>query len=101
MKDAMALFAGPHPLYGGVVVGEAYRVDHDKVADVRFDPDRRSTWGRGGTAPMLIDPVQPMRRTARSSPAAADIKRPRSQFRRSPSGPARPSYSIRHVKWRR
>jgi type IV secretion system protein VirD4 len=56
MKDAMALFAGPHPLYGGVVVGEAYRVDQDKVANVRFDPDNRSTWGRGGTAPLLIDP---------------------------------------------
>ena len=56
IKDAMVLFPGPHPVYGGVVVGEAYRVDQDKLANVRFDPANRSTWGRGGTAPLLIDP---------------------------------------------
>ena len=56
MKDAIRFFPGPNPLYGGVVVGEAYRVDQDKVAGLRFDPDDRGTWGRGGTAPLLIDP---------------------------------------------
>jgi type IV secretion system protein VirD4 len=56
MAEARRLFPGPHPAYGGVVVGEAYRVDQDKVAGVRFDPDDRTTWGRGGTAPLLIDP---------------------------------------------
>jgi type IV secretion system protein VirD4 len=56
MRDAVQLFPGPHPVYGGVVVGEAYRVDLDKVAGVRFDPREKSTWGQGGTARLLIDP---------------------------------------------
>jgi type IV secretion system protein VirD4 len=56
MADAMQLFPGPHPGHGGVVVGEAYRVDQDAVAKVRFLPGDKRTWGRGGTAPLLIDP---------------------------------------------
>lgn len=56
MAEARQLFPGPHPAYGGVVVGEAYRVDHDKVAGLRFDPDNRATWGQGGKAPLLVDP---------------------------------------------
>ena len=38
------------------MVGEAYRVDQDKVAGVRFDPGDKTTWGQGGTARLLIDP---------------------------------------------
>ena len=49
-KEALQLFSGPHPAYGGVVVGEAYRVDQDKGAGGRFDPDLESTWGKGGSA---------------------------------------------------
>ena len=56
LADMLKLFPGPHPAYGGIVVGEAYRVDHDKVANVRFDPENRDTWGQGGKAPLLIDP---------------------------------------------
>jgi type IV secretion system protein VirD4 len=56
MAEAMKLFPGPHPTHGGVVVGEAYRVDQDTVAGVRFLPRDPRTWGRGGTAPLLIDP---------------------------------------------
>ena len=56
LADARKLFPGPHPAYGGVVVGECYRVDKDKVAGVRFDPDDPATWGQGGKAPLLIDP---------------------------------------------
>lgn len=56
MEDAMDLFPGPDPRHGGVVVGEAYRVDQDTVAKVRFRPRDRSTWGKGGAAPLLIDP---------------------------------------------
>lgn len=57
MKAAHKLFAGPDPAYGGIVVGEAYRVDEDPVARrTRFSPRDRRTWGRGGTAPLLIDP---------------------------------------------
>lgn len=57
IKDAQKLFPGPDPIHGGVVVGEAYRVDQDRrVAGARFDPHNPKTWGRGGTAPLLIDP---------------------------------------------
>ena len=39
MADARKLFPGPHKLYGGIVVGEAYRVDQDrKVAGMPFAP---------------------------------------------------------------
>ena len=40
---------------GGVVVGEADRVDLGPGAGVDFDPDDRGTWGHGGRAPLLID----------------------------------------------
>jgi type IV secretion system protein VirD4 len=57
ISDAQKLFPGPDPTHGGIVVGEAYRVDQDRrVAGVRFDPHNPKTWGRGGTAPLLIDP---------------------------------------------
>ena len=58
MRDAQKLFPGPDPAYGGIVIGEAYRVDEDRVARTAFDPARRTTWGRGGTAPLLIDPCR-------------------------------------------
>jgi type IV secretion system protein VirD4 len=56
IQEAQRVFPGPAPGYGGVVVGEAYRVDQDRVAGIRFLPRDRHTWGRGGTAPLLIDP---------------------------------------------
>ena len=56
MPEARAAFPGQAPGYGGVVVGEAYRVDRDRVAGLQFEPDDRSTWGRGGKAELLVDP---------------------------------------------
>jgi type IV secretion system protein VirD4 len=57
IAKAQALFPGPHAEYGGLVVGEAYRVDQDVQArKVGFDPDKPATWGRGGKAPLLVDP---------------------------------------------
>ncbi|MGC9271264.1 type IV secretory system conjugative DNA transfer family protein, partial [Acidiphilium sp.] len=56
MDEARKRFPGPSPEYGGIVVGEAYEVHRDSVADVHLDPADRSTWGQGGTAPLLIDP---------------------------------------------
>ncbi|WP_095204597.1 type IV secretory system conjugative DNA transfer family protein [Mesorhizobium carmichaelinearum] len=40
---------------GGVVIGEAYRVDQDAPArrGRQFDPRDRATWGKGGKAPLL------------------------------------------------
>ncbi|WP_338811525.1 Ti-type conjugative transfer system protein TraG (plasmid) [Agrobacterium leguminum] len=41
------------PPDGEVVIGERYRVDKDIVYQVPFDPDDPSTWGKGGTVPLL------------------------------------------------
>lgn len=51
MGTATRLF----PADGAIVVGEAYRVDRDVVRALRFEPGDRSTWGRGGRAPLLTD----------------------------------------------
>ena len=66
IAEARKLFPGPHPAYGGVVVGEAYRVDQDGcipltadgAAPARFDPYDPASWGRGGKAPLLVDPCR-------------------------------------------
>lgn len=58
MKEACDRFPGPHPDFGGVVVGEAYRVDQDKTAKLAFDPEKRETWGQGGKAALLVDPCK-------------------------------------------
>ena len=49
VKDARRLF----PEAGGIVVGEAYRVDKDTVAERGFRADDRETWGTGGRSPLL------------------------------------------------
>ncbi len=41
------------PATGGIVVGEAYRVDSDSVSMVAFRADDTTTWGVGGRAPLL------------------------------------------------
>lgn len=56
MCDLRHLFPGADPAHGGVVVGEAYRVDRDSVAGVAFNPREKRTWGQGGKASLLIDP---------------------------------------------
>ncbi len=58
MARARERFSGANPYFGGIVVGEAYRVDRDKVAAKRFDPNNPKTWGQGGKAPLLIDPCR-------------------------------------------
>ncbi|MCF3948413.1 type IV secretory system conjugative DNA transfer family protein [Acidiphilium sp. AL] len=58
MAAARERFPGPNPVFGGIVVGEAYRVDRDKVAVRRFDPEDPKSWGQGGQAPLLIDPCR-------------------------------------------
>jgi type IV secretion system protein VirD4 len=55
MESARRRFAGVNPQFGGIVVGEAYRVDEDKAAAARFDPENARTWGQGGKSPLLID----------------------------------------------
>ncbi|WP_157016847.1 Ti-type conjugative transfer system protein TraG [Mesorhizobium xinjiangense] len=51
----MELNAAKHlfPDVGGIVVGEAYRVDKDVVADRGFRADDPDTWGAGGRSPLL------------------------------------------------
>jgi type IV secretion system protein VirD4 len=56
MKDATKLFPGPDKEYGGIVGGEAYRVDQARIARTRFNPRDPKSWGKGGKAPLLIDP---------------------------------------------
>lgn len=41
------------PPDGEIVVGERYRVDRETIRDIPFDPADPSTWGSGGTAPLL------------------------------------------------
>lgn len=49
LAEAETLF----PASGGIVVGERYRVDRDRVAGVPFRADTRPTWGAGGKSPLL------------------------------------------------
>lgn len=64
LATARRLFPGPDPRHGGLVVGEAYRVDYDRGirepdgSRRAFDPQDKRTWGRGGTMPLLIDPCR-------------------------------------------
>jgi type IV secretion system protein VirD4 len=58
IAKAREVFPGPSAEFGGVVVGEAYRVDQDRVAAVAFDPANKATWGQGGKAPLLVDPCK-------------------------------------------
>ena len=55
IRDARRLFPGPDETFGGIVVGEAYRVDQDRVARRAFNPADKSTWGQGGRTPLLVD----------------------------------------------
>ena len=49
LNEAKRLF----PEAGGIVVGEAYRVDKDTVAERGFRADDARTWGAGGRSPLL------------------------------------------------
>lgn len=49
LEDAKRLF----PQTGGIVVGEAYRVDKDTVAARSFRADDKETWGVGGRSSLL------------------------------------------------
>lgn len=55
LTEARQLFDASKAPLGGVVIGEAYRVDQDEVARRPFDPRVASTWGQGGRAPLLVD----------------------------------------------
>ena len=49
LNEARRMF----PEAGGIVVGEAYRVDKDTVAERGFRADDARTWGAGGRSPLL------------------------------------------------
>ncbi|EJF92268.1 Ti-type conjugative transfer system protein TraG [Bartonella taylorii 8TBB] len=49
MKKLEEIFPGD----GEVVIGERYRVDEDIVKDVAFNPQDKTTWGKGGSQPLL------------------------------------------------
>ena len=56
LAEARDLWPGPDAKFGGVVVGEAYAVNTDKVAGTRFKPHDPKSWGTGGKALLLVDP---------------------------------------------
>ncbi|WP_345097394.1 Ti-type conjugative transfer system protein TraG, partial [Bartonella acomydis] len=49
LKEAAKIF----PANGQIVVGERYRVDQDSVHNIPFAPGNKTTWGKGGRAPLL------------------------------------------------
>ncbi|WP_137935387.1 type IV secretory system conjugative DNA transfer family protein [Mesorhizobium comanense] len=60
IREAQNLFGGANRSpgtkdLGGVVIGEAYRVDQDAPARraQKFDPRDQRTWGKGGRSPLL------------------------------------------------
>ena len=59
IDEALRLFNAARTPKGGIVLGEAYRVDRDAVADRRFDPRDRSSWGLGGRTSLLVLDLTP------------------------------------------
>ncbi|WP_455479161.1 Ti-type conjugative transfer system protein TraG [Bartonella sp. B23] len=49
LREAAKIF----PANGQIVVGERYRVDQDSVCKIPFSPGNKTTWGKGGKAPLL------------------------------------------------
>ena len=49
IKEAGRLF----PSDGGIVIGERYRVDLERLGKTRFNPRDPRTWGKGGKSPLL------------------------------------------------
>ncbi|WP_455465788.1 Ti-type conjugative transfer system protein TraG [Bartonella sp. B39] len=49
LREAAKIF----PANGQIVVGERYRVDQDSVCKIPFAPGNKTTWGKGGKAPLL------------------------------------------------
>lgn len=49
LREAAKIF----PSNGQIVVGERYRVDQDSVCKIPFAPGDKTTWGKGGKAPLL------------------------------------------------
>ncbi|WP_208436174.1 Ti-type conjugative transfer system protein TraG [Bartonella phoceensis] len=49
LREAAKIF----PANGQIVVGERYRVDQDSVCNIPFAPGNKTTWGKGGKAPLL------------------------------------------------
>jgi type IV secretion system protein VirD4 len=55
VADMLRRYPGPAPGHGGVVIGEARRIDLEPIKDVPFNSRDRTTWGMGGKAPLIID----------------------------------------------
>ena len=56
MDEARQLFPGPHPRWGYIPVGEAYRPDLDETKRP-FDEADPETWGQGGKTDLLGTPL--------------------------------------------
>lgn len=53
LAEARQLFCVDRAPLGGVVVGEASRVDQDPIGRMPFDSRDRASWAQGGVAPLL------------------------------------------------
>lgn len=52
LADVLHEYSSPDPVYGGIVVGEAY---DPRIDEGPFRPHDRRSWGHGGRSPLLID----------------------------------------------
>lgn len=57
MDEARRIYPGPHPKWGGIPIGEAYRPDLDETRHGPFDEADPETWGQGGKADLLVTPL--------------------------------------------
>jgi type IV secretion system protein VirD4 len=55
IRQMLKRFSGPSPDHGGIVIGEARRIDLEPVKNIQFKSNDPSTWGLGGKADLLID----------------------------------------------
>lgn len=58
VADMLKRYPKPKGTHGGVVIGEARRIDLEPVKDIPFNSRDKSTWGLGGKASLLIDDCQ-------------------------------------------
>jgi type IV secretion system protein VirD4 len=96
LNDAKRLF----PASGGIVLGEAYRVDKDTVADRGFRADDRETWGAGGKSGLLCFDASFGSTHGLVFAAPAASRPPASRSRRRSNGAAGWSRSIRPTRLR-
>lgn len=57
MDTAKEIFSGPHPIWGGFPVGEAFRPPFADES-ILFNENKPETWAGGGKAPVLLSTLE-------------------------------------------